>query len=87
MRAKLIFVILAGCTAAPAADWVEKGQLILSSAGYRSADDPCRVAGESPATAHWLDHETTLVACPIGTPLPNATAVAQVSGHTLFVVS
>lgn len=82
----LIFAILAGCAQAHHDGWVEKDQLVLSKRGYPNAGDPCRIAGESPATAHWLDHETTLVACPIGTSLPAGQVVAQLPNHHLYVV-
>lgn len=34
--------------------------------GFRAREDPCRIAGESPLTAEFLDHTAWLVACPDG---------------------
>ncbi len=48
--------------------WEEVEGLRLSSVGYRSTDDPCRLAGETALTIDYLSDASDLVACPAGDP-------------------
>lgn len=66
-------------------------QRLLS--GFRSTDDPCRVAGETATTSDFLDHTKWLVACPDVNPgiddiqqRMNGKIIHHISGYTLLVV-
>lgn len=62
--------------------------------GFRAFDDPCRIAGESPLTAEFLDHAAWLVACPRGetagvediTRRMGGVLVGVAAGYTLISV-
>lgn len=94
--ALLTLPLIAACTQAPAPmapaaeppAFVEVGELVLSTRGYRTMGDACRMAGESDVTAPLLDDAADLVACPIGTPLnePSALPMLENSGYQLYVV-
>lgn len=61
--------------------------------GYRDADDPCVLVGETAATANYLDDAADLVGCPAGTPedqafaaQTGAIALEIIDGYQLFTV-
>lgn len=61
--------------------------------GFRSTDDPCRVAGETATTSDFLDHTKWLVACPdVNAGIDdiqqrmNGKIIHHISGYTLLVV-
>jgi len=61
--------------------------------GYRSADDWCETAGETPFTAEFLDHTADLVACPTGSDAAQtlvasygAREMAETGGYTVYSV-
>ncbi|SDG38897.1 hypothetical protein [Alloyangia pacifica] len=66
--------------------------LTLFGDGYPAPGDPCRRAGESAATADYLDDAADLVACPPGTDVAlfaastGGTQVATVEGWSLFSI-
>jgi len=61
--------------------------------GYRSADDECKLTGESAFTVDFLDDAADLVTCPTGGPAAaslvsetSATIVTQTNSYTLYSV-
>ena len=61
--------------------------------GYRSADDDCRLTGESAFTVDFLDDAADLVTCSTGGPAAaslvsetSATIVTQTNSYTLYSV-
>ena len=61
--------------------------------GYRSADDDCKLTGESAFTVDFLDDAADLVTCSTGDPAAeslvsetSATIVTQTNSYTLYSV-
>ena len=66
---------------------------LLLLGGYRDPADPCRLAGESAATADYLDDAADLVACPedaenlgVFVTETGAVEVARLEGYILYSV-
>lgn len=86
--------MLAACTAqapapAPSAEATAAAaaasEKLFLVRGYRDADDPCVLVGETAATANYLDDAADLVGCPAGSPEDQAFA-AQTGGIALEVI-
>lgn len=87
----LPLLALAGCAPAPAPTLEPVTLLLLG--GYRDPADACRRAGESEATADYLDDAANLVACPkdaenlgVFVTETGALEVARLGGYVLYSV-
>ena len=87
----LPLLALAACAPAPAPTPEPVTLLLLG--GYRDPADACRRAGESEATADYLDDQADLVACPenaenLGVFVTDtgAVEVARLEGYILYSV-
>lgn len=86
--------MLAGCNEpAPSGGISEPDPELVFVRGYRSADDDCKLTGESAFTADFLDDAADLVTCPTGSPdaaslvsETSASLVTQTNSYTLYSV-
>ena len=61
-----IFLALAACEMTTTATYSPpEASGLVALRAYPGPNDVCQVVGESPATAEFLDHTATLVACPM----------------------
>ena len=91
----LSYVAMAtGCSdPAPVGGVSEPGPELVFVRGYRSADDDCKLTGESAFTIDFLDHAADLVTCSTGGPAAaslvsetSASIVTQTNSYTLYSV-
>ena len=86
--------MLAGCMdPAPNVAISEPDPELVFVRGYRSADDDCKLTGESAFTADFLDDSADLVTCPTGGAAAeslvseaSASMVTQTNSYTLYSV-
>jgi hypothetical protein len=87
--------MLTGCDEpAPAVGISEPDPELVFVRGYRSADDDCKLTGDSAFTVDFLDDTADLVTCPTGGPAAeslvsetSATIITQTNSYTLYSVS
>ncbi len=86
--------MLAGCTdPAPSIAISEPDPELVFVRGYRSADDDCKLTGESAFTVEFLDDAADLVTCSTGSSAAatlvsetSASMVTQTNSYTLYSV-
>ncbi|WP_425074717.1 hypothetical protein [Sagittula sp. S175] len=86
--------MLAGCTdSAPSVAISEPDPELVFVRGYRSADDDCKLTGESAFTVNFLDDAADLVTCSTGSAAAvtlvsetSATMITQTNSYTLYSV-
>ena len=86
--------MIAGCSEpAPSGGISEPDPELVFVRGYRSADDDCKLTGESAFTADFLDDSADLVTCSTGSAAAenlvsetSALMITQTNSYTLYSV-